>query len=242
MEALECYLPRAVYALITIVNKLDSLTLTPARRHALLALILTACDEGSALWSYPPDRPRPKQLTLPTHFLEKNIWLAMERGMEPWSGEGKPIEVSIWPRLPAEEGGVCLFEGPMRELSPRLKDLSIAAVVTALPRPNQAFWTLSAVWAGWIWGREAVTPFKGVLHRRRYDWSWHASALYAALPRRLRSPSPRNSSLKSNRSLSGSSACQVICSWRTELRVSACVGVPADVGGTVSPVSETVML
>jgi hypothetical protein len=181
VEALECYLPRAVYSLITIVNKLDSLALTPARRRALLALVLTACDDGSALWPHPPERPRPKQLTLPARFLEKNIWLAMERGMELWSGNGNSIEIAIWPEIPVEAGSVCLFEGPMRDLAPRLKDLSIAAVVTALPRPNQAFWTLSALWAGWLWGREAVAAFKSVLRRRRYDWNWHAEALYAAL-------------------------------------------------------------
>ena len=56
----------------------------------------------------------------------------------------------------------------------------ISAVVTALPRPNQAFWTLSALWAGWLWGREAVEPYKVALRRRRYDWAWSATALHAA--------------------------------------------------------------
>ena len=49
-----------------------------------------------------------------------------------------------------------------------------------LPRPNQAFWTLSALWSGWLWGREAVEPYKSALRRRRYDWAWNATALYAA--------------------------------------------------------------
>jgi len=180
-EALECYLPRAVYALITIINKLDGLSLGPERRRALLALVLTACDEGCALWAYPADRPRPKQLSLPSRFLEKNVWQALERGVELWSGTGKTIQVSIWPDIPGEAGGLCLFEGPMRDLAPHLKNLSIAAVVTALPRPNQAFWTLSALWAGWLWGQNVAAPFKSVLRRRRYDWNWHAAALYATL-------------------------------------------------------------
>ena len=180
-EALECYLPRAVYALITIINKLDSLSLSPERRRALLALVLTACDEGCALWSHPSDRPRPKQLTLPARFLEKNAWEALERGVELWSGSGKHVQVVVWPDIPGEAGGLCLFEGPMRDLAPRLKDLSLSAVVTALPRPNQAFWTLSALWSGWLWGQDAAASFKSVLRRRRYDWNWHAAALYAAL-------------------------------------------------------------
>ena len=180
-EALECYLPRAVYALITIINKLDGFSPAPERRRALLALVLTACDEASALWSHPADRPRPKQLTIPPRFLEKNVWLTLEGGVELWSGGGQPVEALNWPSVPGETGGLCLFDGPMRDLAPRLKDITPGAVVTVLPRPNQAFWTLSALWAGWLWGREAAAPFKSALHRRRYEWNWHAAALYSAL-------------------------------------------------------------
>jgi hypothetical protein len=180
-EALQCYLPRAVYALITIINKLDSLILSPERRRALLALILTACDEGSSLWAHPPDRPRPKQLTLPSRFLEKNVWQALEHAVELWAGSRKTIQVTCWPDIPGEAGGICLFEGPMRELAPQLKNLSIAAVVTTLPRPNQAFWTLSSLWTGWLWGKNAAASYKSGLRRQRYDWNWHAAALYATL-------------------------------------------------------------
>jgi hypothetical protein len=180
-EALKCYLPRAVYALITIINKLESLMLPPVRREALLALLLTACDEANVLWPHPAERPRPKQLTIPTRFLEKNVWLALERSVKFWSDGGQPVETTSWPSVPGEAGGLCLFNGPMRDLAPLLKDVSLKAVVTVLPRPNQAFWTLSALWAGWLWGKEAAASFKSALHRLRYDWSWHAAALYAAL-------------------------------------------------------------
>jgi len=179
-EALACYLPRAVYALITIINRLDGLALSPERRRCLLALTLTACDEGNTLWPHPAERPRPKQLTIPPRFRENNLWLALERGVDVWAGEAPHVPVTIWPAPPPESGGICLFEGPLRELAPRLKETPIQVVLTALPRPNQAFWTLSALWSGWLWGRKAVGPFKHVLRRRRYDWNWHAGALYAA--------------------------------------------------------------
>lgn len=188
-QALECYLPRAVYALITIVNKLDSLSLPPARRRALLALVLAAFDEANTLWPYPTERPRPKQLTIPPRFLEKNVWLALERAVERWGTE-PAIQVAEWtgsgskPEVPPRaEGELYVFEGPLRDLAPALSVLQPEAVVTALPRPNQAFWTLSALWAGWLWGREAAAPFKAVLRRRRYDWNWHAAALLAAMKR-----------------------------------------------------------
>jgi hypothetical protein len=180
-EALKCYLPRAVYSLITLINKLESLSLPVIRRQALLALLLTTCDEASVLWPHPAERPRPKQLTIPTRFLEKNVWLALERSVESWSEGGQAVETTTWPIPPGEGGGLCLFYGPMRDLAPLLKDVSLKTVVTVLPRPNQAFWTLSALWAGWLWGKGAAAPFKSALHRRRYDWNWHAAALYAAL-------------------------------------------------------------
>jgi hypothetical protein len=180
-EALKCYLPRAVYSLITIINKLESLMLPPVRREALLALLLTTCDEANVLWPHPAERPRPKQLTIPTRFLEKNVWLALERSVDFWSDSGQPVETTTWPSVPGEAGGLCIFNGPMRDLAPLLKDVPLKAVVTVLPRPNQAFWTLSALWAGWLWGKETAASFKSGLHRLRYDWNWHAAALYAAL-------------------------------------------------------------
>jgi hypothetical protein len=179
-EALDCYLPRAIYALITIINKLDGLALTPETRRCLLALILFACDEANTLWSQPEDRPRPKQLTIPPRFREQNVWLALERGVKAWASGQAAVPVVAWPKLPAETGGICLFTGPVRDLAEHLKEIPIQAAVSAMPRPNQAFWTLSALWAGWLWGREAVGAFKSVLHRRRYDWAWHAGALMAA--------------------------------------------------------------
>ena len=56
---------------------------------------------------------------------------------------------------------------------------TIPAMITAIPRPNQAFWTLSALWTGWIWGQSAVDPIRQVLARQRYDWNWHTNALRA---------------------------------------------------------------
>ncbi|MEZ0397255.1 MAG: hypothetical protein ABWK53_12605 [Anaerolineales bacterium] len=180
-EALNVYLPRSIYALLTVVNKLDGLALSPLRRRCLTALLLTACDQTNALWPFPTERPRPRQLTIPPRFFEYNLWRALEAGVDLWTEPAPPVPLTLWPELPPAGGGICLFEGPVRDLSPHLKGHEICAVLTALPRPNQAFWTLSALWAGWLWGREAVTPFKMVLRRRRYDWAWHAEALHAAL-------------------------------------------------------------
>ncbi|MCJ7723856.1 MAG: hypothetical protein MUP03_06960 [Anaerolineales bacterium] len=180
VEALQYYLPRAIYALGKLFNRLDGLSLSPERRSHLIALLLTACDAANTLWQYPAERPRPRQLIVPAQFRENNVWMAMENGIGVWTDGASAVTLSVWPQKLPETGGICIFEGRLKELSPYIKEAPVKAVLTTLPRPNQAFWTLSALWAGWLWGHEAVAPFKHVLRRRRYDWNWHATALQAA--------------------------------------------------------------
>jgi hypothetical protein len=180
-EAIEHYLPRPLYFLTTVINRLDSLNLTPERKRALNAMILVACDAGNTLWGHPSERPRPKQLTIPNQFREHNLWIMLERGLSLWTETGSNVVVEAWPKRLPESGGICVYEGRLKELAREVKkEIPIAAVIGSVPRPNQAFWTLSALWAGWLWGREAVEPYKIALRRRRYDWSWNATALHAA--------------------------------------------------------------
>jgi len=180
-EAIEHYLPRPLYFLTTIINRLDSLNLTPERRRALNGLILVACDAGNTLWDHPSERRRPKQLNVPGQFREHNLWTQLERGLAQWTETASSVLVEAWPQRLPESGGICIYEGRLKDLAEEVKKaIPIKAVIGSLPRPNQAFWTLSALWAGWLWGREAVEPYKPALRRRRYDWAWNATASNAA--------------------------------------------------------------
>ncbi|MCL4274041.1 MAG: hypothetical protein KJZ77_09235 [Anaerolineales bacterium] len=179
-EAIEHYLPRPLYVLTTIINRLDSLNLSAERKRALTALTLLACDAGNTLWSHPTERPRPKQLSTPNQFREHNVWMMLERGVGLFARSGSPVPCEAWPKKIPETGGICIYEGRLRDLAHEVKrEIPIAAVIGAVPRPNQAFWTLSALWAGWLWGKDAVEPYKVALRRRRYDWAWNATALFA---------------------------------------------------------------
>jgi hypothetical protein len=187
-EALATYLPRAVYALFTLVNKLESFPVE--KRRPLQALLLAVLDQTNVLWSYPTTRARPRQLSVPPRYLEKNVWLALDDALKAWTQpfhtpDSSPADLPLvsWPQELPSSGGLCLFEGRLKDLVEHARSglqVEIAVVATALPRPNQAYWTLSALWAGWLWGHEASAPFKSVLRRRRYDWSWHTVALHAA--------------------------------------------------------------
>jgi hypothetical protein len=177
-EAIQHYLPRPLYVLTTILNRMEGLNLSPDRKRALTALVLVGCDAGNTLWAHPAERPRPKQLSTPNQFREHNVWMMMERGVSLFAETGGRVTYETWPRRLPEGGGLCIFEGRLRDLAHAVKkEIPIAAVFASLPRPNQAFWTLSALWAGWLWGREAVEPYKVALRRRRYDWAWNATAL-----------------------------------------------------------------
>ena len=179
-EAIEHYLPRPLYVLGTILNRLDSLDLNESRRRALTALLLLAFDAGNTLWGHPAERPRPKLLNTPSQFRENNLWIMLERGIRLFAESGSPVVVEAWPKKIPETGGICIYEGRLKDLAHEVKrEIPIAAVVASIPRPNQAFWTLSALWAGWLWGSDAVEPYKVALRRRRYDWAWSATALFA---------------------------------------------------------------
>ncbi|MBX3037036.1 MAG: hypothetical protein KF758_08990 [Anaerolineales bacterium] len=179
-EAIEHYLPRPLYALSTIINRLDSLDISKERKRALTALVLLACDGGNTLWSYPEERKRPKQLSTPNQFRENNIWIMLERGVSLFAESGSPVVCEAYPTKIPESGGILIYEGRLKDLANQVKrEIPIAAVIGSVPRPNQAFWTLSALWAGWLWGKDFVEPYKVALRRRRYDWAWNATALNA---------------------------------------------------------------
>lgn len=179
-EAIEHYLPRPLYVLGTILNRLDSLNLSESRKRALTALVLLICDAGNTLWGHPAERPRPKLLNTPSQFRENNLWMMLERGVSLFAESGSPVVVETWPKKIPETGGICIYEGRLKDLAHEVqREIPITAVVASIPRPNQAFWTLSALWAGWLWGSDAVEPYKVALRRRRYDWAWSATALFA---------------------------------------------------------------
>lgn len=179
-EAIEHYLPRPLYALSTIINRLDSLNISKERKQALTALVLLACDGGNTLWSYPEERKRPKQLSTPNQFRENNVWMMLEHGVSLFAEPGSPVVCEVYPTKIPEGGGILIYEGRLKDLANQVKrEIPITAVIGSVPRPNQAFWTLSALWAGWLWGKDFVEPYKIALRRRRYDWAWNATALNA---------------------------------------------------------------
>jgi len=176
-NALNAYPTRPLIILQTIINKLESLEQTAQRRELLIALILSAADQGNTLWAHPSPRNRPRQIVIPPVYQERNLWKVLEESVDTWQVLDKPVPINDWREEDTLAEGIYLFQGRIKELDPMPEMGFFSAVLTAIPRPNQAFWTLSALWTGWIWGQDAVAPIRPVLSRQRYDWNWHTNAL-----------------------------------------------------------------
>jgi hypothetical protein len=182
--ALNVYPGRTLYALVTIINKLQQLSLDPTALAAVQALLLSTLDASNALWGYPEGRIRPLQLVASPQYREINVWRALEQAVSEWDFDESPVDWQQWkPEKKLDPGVVYLHPGPIREVITNSTDLPPTQIVTVLPRPNQAFWTLSALWASWLWGKQIASPIKVALRRLRYDWAWHASALRTILRR-----------------------------------------------------------
>jgi len=179
-SALDCYLPRALYVCMTLANRLEQLDLNKADKQLLQAMFLLVFDDASSLWHWPSRTQYHFQLSVPARFLEKNLWLTLENAPARWGRFQTPVPISYWPNLPDQQGGICLYNRRLSEKEDLFQDEQPEAILSVFPRPNQAFWTLSAIWSGWLWGRKAVTPMRSALTRRRYDWRWFAQALEAA--------------------------------------------------------------
>lgn len=178
--AVGIYLVRALYVLFTLLNRVEGMRLTGLRRDLMDAILLSLMYEGAAIWSWPEERERPRQLSVPPQYIEKNLWLEVDHAIETWTSELPKVEFTTWPQKP-EGGGVCLFPGRMRDLAQAAQGTKIDHLLCVFPRPNQAFWTLCSLWASWLWGREKAGRFSPVIERRRFDWYWHTTALHAAL-------------------------------------------------------------
>jgi hypothetical protein len=181
-EALDVYPSRSIYALFLILTRLELMKLDPEEKRCADLLMLTVLDEAHMLRGHSHSaRLRPRSLQPPPEYREVNVWRALEQAAEDWSRPARKVPVCKWregDRL--EAGTIATYAGNARDLAPMLADIAPDFLISFLPRPNPAAWTLSAMWADWLWGRSAAGTLAGALHRRRYDWNWHARALTAS--------------------------------------------------------------
>lgn len=180
-DALNCYTDRALYFLMTCINKLDGMTQDEESRRLLRALILNLMDLGSNLWHWPPKNERPLNLNPPAEFLEHNLWNELHSAIKLWTILDTPLKLTRWPEQPPAGGGICLYQRGAANLQEIASQVKPQAVLANFPRPNQAWMTLTVLWCGWLWGVKAVEHLRRSLENRRYDWRWLAGYHQLAL-------------------------------------------------------------
>jgi hypothetical protein len=176
IEVVDSHLARPLYVVFMLINRLESLELGEREQLILNGLLLNILDDATPIHSIEHAIQRPRQLVVPNRFRENNLWMSFEKSIEYWKKPDKRLKFSVFPEFP-DGPGICLFNGRSKDLADQVLPEKIARVVTALPRPAQAFWTLSAAWSAWLLGREEAASMAQVISRRRYDWNWHTSAL-----------------------------------------------------------------
>lgn len=182
-DVVDFYTARALYLLQSILARIESQEFNPQQKTLIQALFLSAADRSNQLWTHPHGRSRPKQLTRPPVFQEFNIWMALEAACHQWASTEKAITLRYWPEKLPQSGGISLFKGRLRELTPALDKTQMDVVYANLPRRNHAWWNLSGLWSGWLWGRDGIKTVRNSLLKQRYDWTWHATALEKVLVR-----------------------------------------------------------
>lgn len=180
-EVMDSYPDRAFYVLFNLINRIEALPVSVDQRRLLQALLLSACDTASMLWPHPVLKTRPRLITPPAEYIEINLWRAFQSAVSLWSAAPEPIAFSLYPELPsARLGGICLFPGRYPAIGQLAGEIDPRAALAIIPYPNQAFWSYSAVWSGWIWGKGAAHSLQGVLERQRFDSRWIGAVLTSA--------------------------------------------------------------
>jgi hypothetical protein len=179
-QMLDIFPLRSLYTIINMSNRIKGTMKNPQSQQLLTALLINFCDYGNALWDPENANFRPKQINLPSVYKEYNPWLLIGEWIQAWKQFDSPIPYTIWPEFPDKaNGGICLMPFRLKDSIPLIKDLPLKAIIGLVPRPSNAFWTLSAIWSGWIYGKSAVQDMLFAFTRKRYDWKWHANALSA---------------------------------------------------------------
>ncbi|NIO68666.1 MAG: hypothetical protein GTN71_06375 [Anaerolineae bacterium] len=194
-KLLDLYTPRNLYALANLLIKIETLFSDSPLQETLKLLLLVCLDSCSSLYASPQAWLRPRRLHPPPRFVERNVWRAFEEAR---------VQLSQLPPSPAVHlaTGVSQITSPdllslsetdgqplnalvepltVRRLSQALPEDSVSLIITAPPRLDPVFWSLSYLWSGWLFGREEAAALRPLLKRKKTDWDWYQRAMSSTL-------------------------------------------------------------
>lgn len=198
---LALYTRRSRYALAQMVMKAEAEFAGTPEEETLKYLIL-ACLIRGGLFNRPSSLggdllPRRGNLGL-----ERNVWLLFEEAWDELRQQARPHDGLRVSPLADQDGVIDFLQNPgehnaavihcsLRGLTRTLPPQSVQGVVTGLFTPNQRYWRLCFLWAGWLFGREKAASLKPLLHQHTPDWPWYSRTLsvaFRALRSKLRLP------------------------------------------------------
>lgn len=166
LEVLSIYSPRALYALDLINQKLSPLIDRKSDKYFRLMLLYIA-DSVSGLWNLKDQTEPPKLIFKPKEAIEFNIWAAIEDAVE------------VLQDLSAEKEDLNRNSGSIKFINLgelRTGDKTVNSVVAVVPRPNQAYWGICALWSRWLLELPTNHPFLRIIDRKKVDWDWFYDA------------------------------------------------------------------
>jgi hypothetical protein len=188
---LDLYTPRNLYALASLLIKIEALFPESPLQDAFKLILLTCLDSCSNLYSA-EDRTRPHRLHPPARFLEPNVWRTFEAAYQEARQGSPPPEVRLAKNLEeivapdlfawaeGELPNTFLEVRTVRSLVRELPEARAALMVVTPPHPDPVFWSLSYLWSGWLLGPQAAASLKPLLGRKQTDWTWYHKAMTVA--------------------------------------------------------------
>lgn len=182
VEYLKIYSPRSLHGIDLLVNRIREGFDSDEKNACARLLVLFVADRCSGMWNPAESMYRPKMVQCPPKRIETNIWNALTDAyialLEP---RDKGV-VYQYPDLP-EGAGLVLYPGSYKKWLATNPKLPIMDVITVLPRPSQAYWILSAIWARWILDTDEKEEYLAILRRKRFDWAWYGEVLGTLMAR-----------------------------------------------------------
>jgi len=177
---LELYTPRNLYALTSLLLKIESL-FAGEMEQTLKLLLLRCLDTCSSL--HVPDTTPRYRLRPPAHFVERNVWRAFVAAADAFpAAESAPVFLSDDPEtiLTRTAPGAALLPLGVHRLIGVLPHGHARMILATPPQPDPAVWALSWLWTGWLFGRLVAEPFRPLLQQWRVDWNWYSRTMMAA--------------------------------------------------------------
>jgi len=180
LDVLTIYSPKALYAIELISQKIIPTIEKDQQKYYLLGLVYVA-DSINSLWNITNQAELPKLIYRPKRMIEFNIWTAIQESASLLSelanfkqqsskstsvdGFSSGISVDKWSRFKAKQ------------------PIMPSSIIAVVPRPNQAYWSLSALWSRWLLNLPRDEAFLRSISRKKLDWDWFYEASTALMRR-----------------------------------------------------------